>query len=205
MDLHLLGAFEDHHVDTRRRTGCARSPLLYVNSVSKMPGLTIDAVGSNARCGSEVLIVNELSTTKVEFAAPCEVAARAAAVHASASNATSGTVSRHLRMGERLKIALLLLVLGGYITLLDVFGPLRLGSGLGGRPADWSQQAAARPLARSRSGGSSTGQRSNAYGQRGWKRQPDGGLAGFGTSPGRLSGRTPAPSARGTAAIRASL
>ena len=49
------------------------------------------------------------------------------------------------------------------------------------------------------SGGSSTGQRSNAYGQRGWKRQPLGGCAGSGTSPGRLSGRTPAPSARGTA------
>src|SRR3954451_1622142 len=129
MDLHLLGAFEDHHVDTRRRTGCARSPLLYVNSVSKMPGLTIDAVGSNARCGSEVLIVNELSTTKVEFAAPWEVAARAAAVQASASNATSGTVSRHLRMGERLKSHSFCLSLGVASPYWTSFAPIRLGSG----------------------------------------------------------------------------
>ena len=55
------------------------------------------------------------------------------------------------------------------------------------------------------SAGSSTGQGSNAYGQRGWKRHPDGGSAGFGTSPGRLSGRTPRPSGRGTAPISASL
>src|SRR3954451_2394481 len=98
MDLHLLGAFEDHHVDTRRRTGCARSPLLYVNSVSKMPRSTIDAVGSNARCGSEVLIVNELSTTNVDDALWWAVAASAAAVHASATRATSGSATCHLRL-----------------------------------------------------------------------------------------------------------
>ena len=39
------------------------------------------------------------------------------------------------------------------------------------------------------SGGTSAGQRSNAYGQRGWKRQPLGGRAGSGTSPGQRLGQ----------------
>ena len=48
-------------------------------------------------------------------------------------------------------------------------------------------------------------QRSNAYGQRGWKRQPGGGRDGSGTSPGSASGSVPAPSACGTAPISASV
>src|SRR4051794_26624960 len=63
-----------------------------------MPRSTIDAVGSNARCGSDVLTVNELSTTNVDDALRCAVAARAAAVHASATRAASGSASCHLRM-----------------------------------------------------------------------------------------------------------
>ena len=50
----------------------------------------IDAVGSNARCGSEVLIVNELSTTSVGAAACLAVAPKAAAAHASTARAASG-------------------------------------------------------------------------------------------------------------------
>jgi hypothetical protein len=46
--------------------------------------------------------VNELSTTKVEPAARWDVAASAAAAHASAASETSGNVSRHLLNGERL-------------------------------------------------------------------------------------------------------
>ena len=67
-----------------------------------MPRSTIDPVGSNARCGSEVLSVNELSTTNVDPAARCELAASAAAAQASAVSATSGTISRHLWKVERL-------------------------------------------------------------------------------------------------------
>src|SRR4051794_24439698 len=98
LNVNLFAPFEAFHVDTRSGTGCARSPLLYVNSVSKMPRSTIDAVGSNARCGSEVLIVNELSTTNVDDALWWAVAASAAAVHASATRATSGSATCHLRL-----------------------------------------------------------------------------------------------------------
>ena len=45
----------------------------------------IDAVGSNARCGSDVLIVNELSTTSVGAADERVVAPNAASAHTSAS------------------------------------------------------------------------------------------------------------------------
>ena len=51
-----------------------------------MPRSTIDAVGSNARCGSDVLIVNELSTTSVDEAARCAVEASAAAAQAQLAN-----------------------------------------------------------------------------------------------------------------------
>src|SRR5207237_3720367 len=81
----------------------------------------------------------------------------------------------------------------------------RAAGELGAAAAGWSQQAAERPSARATSGGSSSGQRSKAYGQRGWKRQPLGGRPGSGTSPGNASGRKPLPSGCGTAPIRASL
>src|SRR5450432_1416260 len=57
------------HDFTSDGIGWARSLPLYVNSVSKIARSMIDAVGSNARCGSVVLIVNELSTTRVGAAA----------------------------------------------------------------------------------------------------------------------------------------
>src|SRR5581483_1017070 len=168
-----------------------------------MPRSTIDAVGSNARCGSDVLIVNELSITSVEPAAFWLVAAIAAAAHASAASAASGTLTRQRRAGRRLTWELLLLSAGFGFPPYST-PPVR-ASWAGGRPASCSQHAAARSPASESSGGSSTGQRANAYGQRGWKRQPVGGCAGSGTSPGRASGSVPAPSARGTAAISASL
>ena len=52
-------------------------------------------------------------------------------------------------------------------------------------PATAASRRRRRAAVSSSSGGSSTGQRSNAYGQRGWNRQPDGGRAGSGTSPGQ--------------------
>src|SRR5690242_10554951 len=67
-----------------------------------MPRSMIDAVGSKPRCGSEVLRVNELSTTSVDEAPRCAVAANAAAAQASDTSVTSGTISRHLLTGERL-------------------------------------------------------------------------------------------------------
>src|SRR5262245_41196972 len=75
----------------------------------------------------------------------------------------------------------------------------------GAAPSGCSQQAANRPPASGTSGGSSSLQRSNAYGHRGWKRQPVGGRPGSGTSPGSASGRNPWPSGWGTAPINASL
>jgi hypothetical protein len=48
------------------------------------------------------LIVNELSTTNVDPAVLCAVAASAAAVQVSATAAASGSTSRHLLSGERL-------------------------------------------------------------------------------------------------------
>src|ERR1700723_2994565 len=47
-------------------------------------------------------------------------------------------------------------------------------------------QAETWPSPTGRSSGSSTRQRSNANGQRVWKRQPVGGLIGLGTSPVRM-------------------
>src|SRR4051794_10696269 len=102
LNVNVFAPFEALHVETRSGTGWAKSPLLYVKRVSKMPRSTIDAVGSNARCGSDVLIVNELSTTNVDDASRCAVAARAAAVHASATRAASGSATGHLRMRGRL-------------------------------------------------------------------------------------------------------
>ena len=74
--------------------------LLYVNSVSKSARSMIDAVGSNARCGSEVLIVNELSITSVERASCRELDANAAAAHVSATSAASGTSHCRCLAGE---------------------------------------------------------------------------------------------------------
>ena len=71
-----------------------------------------------------------------------------------------------------------------------------------------SRKKQARRCARRRgrsAAGTSAEQRSNTYGQRGWKRQPLGGRAGSGTSPGSASGRKPAPSAWGIAAMSASV
>src|SRR6476620_7102410 len=87
-----------------------------------MPRSTIDPVGSNARCGSEVLSVNELSTTNVDPAARCELAASAAAAQASAVSATSGTINRHLWNVERLTVCLLGSIPGG---LSRLFGSRR--------------------------------------------------------------------------------
>src|SRR5579864_9309753 len=72
----------------------------------------IDAVGSNARCGSDVLIVNELSTTSVALAVRCALAPNAAVVHASATTAATGMSHFNGR----------LLFLGGScpLTLFDV-------------------------------------------------------------------------------------
>src|SRR5579871_6287864 len=67
-----------------------------------MPRSTIDPVGSNARWGSDVLRVNELSITSVELAAWCAPAASAAAAHARPTTAASGNVNRHLLKGVRL-------------------------------------------------------------------------------------------------------
>src|SRR3954462_4014775 len=84
-----------------------------------MPRSTIEPVGSNARCGSDVLRVNELSTTNVEPAARCELAASAAAAQASAVSATSGTINRHLWKVERLTVGLLRSIPGGPSGLCD--------------------------------------------------------------------------------------
>src|SRR6185369_7886617 len=54
------------------------------------------------------------------------------------------------------------------------------------RPPSASQHAAWWPAPTSNSGGSSTRQRSKAYGQRGWKRQPLGTCAASGVSPTRI-------------------
>ena len=53
----------------------------------------------------------------------------------------------------------------------------------GFRGVAYSQQAAHWPSARSKRGGSSVRQRSIAFGQRGWKRQPAGGAISEGGSP----------------------
>src|SRR6185503_5594062 len=100
-----------------------------------MPRSTIDPVGSNARCGSDVLSVNELSTTSVDDASRCAVAASAAAVQASATRATRGSVSCHLRTRERLNSSSFCL-LGGLPDYWTWCAPSRWGNGDGGSPAD---------------------------------------------------------------------
>ena len=67
----------------------------------------IDAVGSNPRCGSDVLIVNELSTTSVDAADERVVAPYAASAHTSASIAESGSSQTARRTGDGLKTGLL--------------------------------------------------------------------------------------------------
>src|SRR5207248_11025378 len=106
-----------------------------------MPRSTIDAVGSNARCGSEVLTVNELSTTSVDEALRCVVAASAAAAQANDTSATSGNVSRHLLTGELLNWTPLL---GGPPPYSTFCARARLGRGCGGVASSCSQQAAPR-------------------------------------------------------------
>src|SRR4051794_31748185 len=127
-----------------------------------MPRSTIEPVGSNARCGSDVLRVNELSTTNVEPAARCELAASAAAAQASAVSATSGTINRHLWKVERLTVGLLRSIPGGLPDYATLGEPTRPGSGRGGSPGVCSQHADERRGVSSSSGGSSTGQRSKA-------------------------------------------
>src|ERR1700730_2361557 len=64
----------------------------------------IDAVGSNARCGSEVLMVNELSTTSVAAAEECVVALNSICGQTSASVAVSGSSQAARRTGDRLTV-----------------------------------------------------------------------------------------------------
>ncbi len=59
------------------------------------------------------------------------------------------------------------------------------------RPPSASQHAADWPPPTSNNGGSSVVQRSNASGQRGWKRQPVGIRAASGVSPTRIVRRGP--------------
>src|SRR4029079_9041404 len=92
---------------------------------------------------------------------------------------------------------------GGGQQVGDPFGRQRRGFGGGSRfghagasdatrtgvsagPRSTSQHAADCPPPRSNNGGSSTRQRSNATGQRGWKRQPVGMWAASGVSPSRI-------------------
>src|SRR5690606_19845124 len=60
----------------------------------------------------------------------------------------------------------------------------------------YSQQAAHWPSARSKRGGSSVRQRSMAWGQRGWKRQPVGGAMREGGSPVPVSSRSASAATR---------
>src|SRR6478752_7206288 len=68
----------------------------------------IDPVGSNARCGSAVFSVNELSTTSVGAAVPCTDAPSAAAANASAPTPASSRCHFDLRTSECLTLFLLL-------------------------------------------------------------------------------------------------
>src|SRR5579862_2844220 len=123
----------------------------------------IEAVGSNARCGSDVLIVNELSTTSVAPAVRCALAPNAAVVHASATATATGMShlnGKLLFLGDR--------GLRHYSTFkaLTRFAARKTG-GSGAEPSGCSQQATVRPSASGASGGSSIAHGSNAYGQRG--------------------------------------
>src|SRR5262249_23023795 len=75
----------------------ARSLPLYVKSVSYIAWSTRDAVGSNARPGSVVLIVNELSTTSVGDAVGA-VAPSAASTDAATRAAASDAISAACRV-----------------------------------------------------------------------------------------------------------
>ena len=72
--VNIFALFDAFHDETSNGIGFDRLPPLYVNSVSYRARSMIEAVGSNARCGSEVLIVNELSTTSVGAPVVCPVA-----------------------------------------------------------------------------------------------------------------------------------
>src|SRR4051794_16444644 len=98
-NVNTLPPFVAFHDDTSSGIGWARSPPLYVKSVSKIPRSTIEPVGSNARWGSAVFKVNELSTTSVEPAVRCDVAPKAAVAHTSANNAATETSHHRRRVG----------------------------------------------------------------------------------------------------------
>src|SRR5438128_9456344 len=179
-----------------------------------MPRSTIEAVGSNARCGSAVLISKERSTTSVALADEDVDELRVVvAPHAPAAVARAAEARRTPFAAQRERKRCIGSLPGGGVRIRRAYFPaLRSGrrlacsaGGAGGRPSTWSQHATVRPWATRVIAGSSAEQRSNAYGQRGWKRQPDGGRAGSGTSPGRASGRKPLPSGCGTAPISASV
>src|SRR5262245_32891427 len=89
-NVYVFASFETFQDCTSSGIGCATSDPRYVNSVSKIPRFTSEAVGSNALCGSEVLISNERSITSVSPVAAFElVPAYAAAAAASATTRTS--------------------------------------------------------------------------------------------------------------------
>src|SRR5438128_5638717 len=93
----------------------------------------IDALGSNARCGSDVLIVKELSTTSVGAADERVVAPSAASAHTSASIAVSGSSQTARRTGDRLTIASYQRGKFGPLTLLDDRTARAVGSANGRR------------------------------------------------------------------------
>src|SRR5262249_5169465 len=155
---------------------------------------------------------NELSMTSVG-----PDAVRAVVPLATSTTATARAPASDANSAERLVPSLftassLLLMtvarvrcLRRYWTSAPATSLARSAGGAAAEPSGCSQHAADRSPARPTSGGSSTLQRENAYGQRGWKRQPRGGCAGSGTSPGRAFGRKPRPSGCGIALISDSL
>src|SRR6185437_5579003 len=90
----------------------------------------IDPVGSNARCGSEVLRVNELSMTSVDDDAECRLTPEAATALASATIAARGR-SQAIRPAAWFLTVPPVESLWGVLTLFDggrqviVGGPLR--------------------------------------------------------------------------------
>ena len=92
-NVYVFASSVTRHDWTRSGIGWATSEPRYVNSVSKIPRFTSEAVGSNALCGSEVLISNERSITSVSPAAFALVPAYAAA--AAAANTTTRTSPIH--------------------------------------------------------------------------------------------------------------
>src|SRR5438067_6980706 len=84
LNVNVFASFDAVYDSASCGTGCATSAPLYVSSVSKTARLTMLAVGSNARCGSAVLISNDRSITSVPPAderavAPCAATATAIA------------------------------------------------------------------------------------------------------------------------------